>query len=259
MLTDQNKYFLQFMISRSCASLKEVLKYMKTLKIEDQQLDEAFIATIAAEINNEIAAQKFEICFKHCEVTGSKNVVFINTVTDDASKAQIKYSPLNMEYFQSIIKDIISSNKRCLSMIGCMNLTSTLTKKLTRIQAEEYIKSWIKYGYLYDDDNHVYLGSKFLSEYMNYMEATCKDYMSVCSLCAEALFVGKVCTTCNIAFHKHCLMKKSNNQLTQCPQCKAEDVVDNIEHDITEHHNDSEEQEEMDTNIDCTENEGQSD
>lgn len=142
-------------------------------------------------INREITKQEFKIVLNVCEVTGQKQVILINTANDDISKLQNAFSTTQLEFFQRILQEIVTSEDKKLPHIYCLNLSTKLTGKLTHRDAEKLIDKWTRMGYLVQHDSDIYLGSRCIIEFTSFFKGHCEDYVRNCSLCSELVF--KVC------------------------------------------------------------------
>lgn len=124
----------------------------------------------------------------NCEITGERLIVWLNTRNDEISKLQNTFTPIELEYFQVLLKEIVVSQERYLVFSICSNLSSTLTAPLSKTDSFKLLSKWIKSGYFVKKDGRVYLGVRTLNEYSSYFHEYCEDYFSTCSLCSEKVF-----------------------------------------------------------------------
>lgn len=151
-------------------------------EIEDINMLERLVA----EINGTISKQSFKLKFFVCEVTNQKVLVWLNTKNDDISKLQIKFSPVELEYFHAILQELIHNEEHRLTTIVCINITSTLTSHLTRENGQKLLNIFLKNGYFVVKGAYIYLGPRLILEFTIYLKTHCPE--SVCTLCSELVF-----------------------------------------------------------------------
>lgn len=141
---------------------------------------------IITKINGEIVRNGLKLTYGRCEITNNKCIALINTKCDTIALLQSTFSPVQLEYFQAIISEILGSDEYRITFIICINITSTLVGKMTRDQGQNTLNVWIKGGYFIKDEDYVYLGLRTKMEFATYLRQHCPD--SLCKLCSELVF-----------------------------------------------------------------------
>jgi len=218
MYGDPHKYFVQFMLKNSYISVEKALEFCQ--KHVDEVNDMTTLKTFMSEINRTISKQELKISMLKCEVTGDVKLALLNTANDEISKLQNIFSPIETEYFQLLLKDIIVSDEHKIQNMACFNLTNNLTATLRKDAVEKLLKKLIDEGYLVEKDSYMYLGPRCVVEFAPYFQTHCKDYYTICHLCSELVFTGKCCSSCTKLMHNHCIEKYLAKQ-NKCPNCKA--------------------------------------
>lgn len=141
-----------------------------------------------SQINRNITSQSFKIVTTRCEVSGDTSLSFINTSSDSISKLQIEYTPVQLEFFQAVTKEILSSDDKCIESIQCLNLSSNCKlATFTRQAAESCMEDWSDTGYFVAKGEFFYLGARYIEEFSSYLVSSCKPYISTCMLCSALL------------------------------------------------------------------------
>ncbi|KAG5875130.1 hypothetical protein JTB14_015457 [Gonioctena quinquepunctata] len=174
------------------------------------------LKTLIIEINREISKQFFKIVISTCEVTSKNMIVWMNTKNDEISRLQNIYSALELEYFHSILQEILNSEEHKITFIVCINITSTLSGFFSRDSGQNVLNKWLKAGYFIRRDSHIHLGPRLILEFTSYLKTHYPD--SMCNLCSELVFTGSQCQSCNKTLHSYCLSKYLINQKS-CPCC----------------------------------------
>nr|XP_023011539.1 non-structural maintenance of chromosomes element 1 homolog [Leptinotarsa decemlineata] len=143
-------------------------------------------------------------------------IIWLNTKNDQLSRLQNIYSALELEYFHTILHEILNSEDYKLTFIVCINITSTLTGFFSRDNGQNVLYKWIKAGYFVRKDAHVHLGPRLILEFTSYLKTHFPN--SMCNLCSELVFSGNQCQSCHKMLHSYCLSKYLVNQKT-CPCC----------------------------------------
>lgn len=123
-----------------------------------------------------------------CEVTSAVNFTLLNTANDDICKLQNNYTPIETEYFQQLLKEIITTDDHRIQSIACYNLTDALSGNLRKDNIEILLNKWVEEGYLVEKDSYIYLGPRCIVEFAPYFRQHCKDYYASCHLCSEPVF-----------------------------------------------------------------------
>ncbi|KAJ8919171.1 hypothetical protein NQ315_012157 [Exocentrus adspersus] len=211
-----HKYFVQYMLKNGVSSVDDALSYCKYIskgKIETMTQ----LKTLIIELNREISKQFYKLVLFVCEVTNRNMVVWLNTKNDDISKYQIAYSPIELEYFQAILQEILHSEDHRITFIVCINITSTLTAHFSRDSGQKVLNKWLKGGYYIKKGDFIHLGPRTILEFTAFLRANCPD--SICNLCSEIVFTGSKCYHCDKVLHSYCLSTYLSTQ-SICPCCK---------------------------------------
>lgn len=158
------------------------------------------LKSIIVEINEKISKQGLKISFIKCEVMCKDNIILLNTINDDICKHQNIFSATELEFFQTIIREIIMSDDHRINNISLINLTNTLTTTLKKDLAEKNIETWTSLGYLVTKDGFSYLGARCIVEFTSYFQNHCKDYLNSCHLCSELVFSVSILISYNTKF-----------------------------------------------------------
>ncbi|XP_018580379.1 non-structural maintenance of chromosomes element 1 homolog [Anoplophora glabripennis] len=213
-----HRYFVQYMLQNGTSTVNNAITYCR--HVSQGKVDSmTHLKTLVIEINREISKQFYKIVFFVCEVTNQNVVIWLNTKNDDISKHQISFSTIELEYFDSILKEILNSEEHRITFIVCINITSTLTSQFSRDSGQTVLNKWLKGGYYVKRGDYIHLGPRTILEFTAYLRSNCPD--SLCNLCSEIVFTGKKCNECNKLLHSHCLSTYLSNQ-NVCPCCRNE-------------------------------------
>lgn len=137
------------------------------------------------EINGEISKQELKIAIVKCEVTEDTKVLLLNTANDDITKLQNGFTSVELEYFQTLFKELITIPEHKISTMACFNLSGSVANSIRKDNVETVLEKWRKEGYLVVKDSFTYLGARCIVEFAPYFSQHCKEYLSNCYLCSE--------------------------------------------------------------------------
>lgn len=194
------KYITQYMINKGSTSTKNLFDYCQKIcpgthlgaYSKKTGLNTFFtdvggsIEELIKEINSNISEQSFLIEFATCEVTNQKLVIWCNKKNDDISRSQKHFSPLKLEYFQAILLEMLNSTTCYINYVNAINISSTLTRRLTLYDAEIILMEWIRIGYFVKKSEDLYLGVRTITEFQPYLNKN--PNKSNCELCNELVF-----------------------------------------------------------------------
>lgn len=204
----KHKLFLYYLLKNGVLTLANALQYCRDIKAGwlnlhmqiglfifklnyfflDEVTDPSSLKEFANVINRDITKQELEIVIGVCEITGQQHIAVINTANDEISKLQNVFTTLQLEFFQKILHEIVTSEEKKLSQIFCLNLSTKLTGKLAHADAERLIDRWSRMDYLVKHESDIYLGSRCIMEFTSFFKSYCKDYVQNCGLCSELVF-----------------------------------------------------------------------
>ncbi|KAK9875374.1 hypothetical protein WA026_007770 [Henosepilachna vigintioctopunctata] len=227
-----HRYFIQFMLKNGISTIPRATRYCS--KVGNETISEEKLGIIVNQINRVISNQYFKIIFAKCEVTQVEMVIWLSLKNDTLTKLHLNFTERQLEYFQSILHEIINSEQRKLMFVVCINITSSLTGNLSRDNALKVLEKWIEAGYFVKNDEFVHLGPRLIFEFTSYLRS-CRPEC-VCCLCSEISFTGKICDSCDKIFHSFCIERYMRSH-SSCPNCKEEwsetQVFKNIAQDNT--------------------------
>lgn len=126
------------------------------------------------------------IVVKKCELTGETSCCLINTVNDNISRLPGEFTTADYEFFNLIMKDIMLSGGKHISMITCLNLASKV--KQGKDVAQKKMERFFQLGYLTKEHGNIYLGPRGIAEYEEYLKQQFKHRITVCNLCNDNVF-----------------------------------------------------------------------
>lgn len=147
---------------------------------------------LLSEINNKIEAQQIKILLARCEVTNVEKVIVQTLADDDISKTQINFKAVEVEYFHTVMREIVKSEERRLQTIACLNLVKKLMAKLSKSDAERFLEKCERMGYLVTEVGYVHLGPRCILEFAPYFRTHCQDCLKYCELCSDIVFTVRV-------------------------------------------------------------------
>lgn len=147
-------------------------------------------------------------------------LVFISTSESAINKLQTNWNVAEVELFRLIMREIVTSEEFCRTIIYCMNLTSEVhVRPITKAKAEAVIRKWIQLGYFYELDEDIYFGPRMIAEFGTNLRTLYKDFVAVCNICKAIVFWGPRCGNCEEMVHKECI-EKYLSRIKECPACK---------------------------------------
>ncbi|XP_057339771.1 non-structural maintenance of chromosomes element 1 homolog [Microplitis mediator] len=226
-LHEEYQSFIQLFSQKgifSDAEMKEVVAKI----IGDDNLS-AVIQTL----NNALNQVEQKIQPSTCELSGKKYWMLVSTVIDDSDDEveveaeddddsddeRLWFSRAKLELLKLICHEIITSDSSCISTNDCLNLVTHMENKLSRGDADKFLKQIIKGSWLYSSEGNMYLGVRSITELMPYFKSNHPDLKS-CHLCKQTVFYGKKCQSCDKKMHVYCLSNfiKINGK-NECPHC----------------------------------------
>lgn len=164
-----------------------------------------------------MASHGFRLSCVTCEVSGEDLIIWLNTKNDSLNRLQNTFSPIELEYFQILMREIIISKERCLLYSICASLSTTLTSPLSKTDALDLLTKWNKSGYFVSKNSRLYLGARCIIEFCSYYREHCGDYLNTCSLCSEILFKVRICNVSYIFMNiKYPFRAKLVNTVKTC-------------------------------------------
>ncbi|ENN72114.1 non-structural maintenance of chromosomes element 1 homolog [Dendroctonus ponderosae] len=210
------RYLTQYLIKHGAISPEQALKHCEGIPgapIRDiTQLKNTVLA-----INRDISRQGFKLVWKFCEVTKQELLIWTNTKRDDIALHQLSFTPIELQYFHTIMEEILSDESHRLPYPAVLNLTSGLTSQFSRDSGQKAFQSWVANGYFVQLDDYVYLGPRLIVEFTTYLKSKFPE--QTCKLCSELVFTGKSCSLCHKLLHNYCLDKYLARE-NKCPSCR---------------------------------------
>ncbi|XP_039750901.1 non-structural maintenance of chromosomes element 1 homolog isoform X2 [Pararge aegeria] len=189
---------------RTIAS-KGVLTFSNAQNILDQSYpeDKPSIEDLAKQINDTIRPFQQTIKIVNDEVTSEKNIVFLFLGFDDATKSQNMFSAQELEFFRTLIEEIMTTESRQISSQYALNLVNKL--KVPKTDAQRLLRTWCRMHYLVEINTNYALGLRAIHEFQHYLRENMPDTINECCLCKEIVFRGYNCPLCGDAVHTRCL------------------------------------------------------
>ncbi|XP_022911842.1 non-structural maintenance of chromosomes element 1 homolog isoform X1 [Onthophagus taurus] len=208
--------FLSYVIKEGCLQTSRALEICKNFDI-DSIKNEKGLKCFIQTINERIGTYSMHISVINCEITGISYVVLNDMANDDISRMQKGFKPIELKYFEMIVKKIFCSKSKQLLINQCLNYSSTLPVKISITDAEVLLEKWKNLGYFVLNDDMVYLGVRCLSEFAPFFWKYCENYVKRCELCSELVVKGRSCASCKVTIHGYCLNNFSRQE--KCPHC----------------------------------------
>lgn len=161
-------------------------KKIRAILEDFQGLDD--LRLLISEVNDKIQAQRLKILLTRCEVTDAETVIVQTLASDDVSKTQDSFAAVELEYFQTVLREIVTADERRFQAIACINLVNGLTATLSKNDAERLLEKWSQTGYVVSKRGYVHLGPRCIAEFAPYFRTHCQDYLNYCGLCSDVVF-----------------------------------------------------------------------
>lgn len=229
---DIHRRFLQVLMNRRMISREDAFRlFCKIYQSEESDEEEATASPCRKDmewavsiINKVIKGLNMEIRCAQDEITTAKYYLLINTVDSHISKTFSKFSAAELEFFKTVLSEIVSSEDGCISSTACLNLNSSLSANLTKSDTEAILEKFCKYLWLYQKDGKVHLTILSIVELEPLLLSAYEDYVSICRLCKHIVIQGYRCDNCLALLHLNCvhLYTKGVDRVHSCPVCSAD-------------------------------------
>lgn len=147
-------------------------------------------------------------------------LTFVSTTESAINKLQSNWNAAEIELFRLMMREIVTSDESCRTLIQCMNMASEVkVKTITKAKAEAVIRKWINLGYFYELEENIYFGPRMITEFGTNLRTAYKDFVAVCNICKAIVFWGPHCGSCEEMFHEVCI-EKYLSRINSCPACK---------------------------------------
>lgn len=130
-------------------------------------------------LNRDLDFISLEIIKKTNPLTGTLQVLLINTLGDEISKLASFYKENEIAFFKQIIQEIVNSNF-IFSSTNALSLC-----KFDKKEGERCINNWINQGWLCEDDGKYTFGPKTVFELGSYLTNEYEDKLIFCTLCED--------------------------------------------------------------------------
>ncbi|XP_046393815.1 non-structural maintenance of chromosomes element 1 homolog [Ischnura elegans] len=199
--------FIQAMMCRKIVLWSEAADLLGNLaKNFSERPEEYQLQAVIDEINGRVRDLKMQLRDVTCEVTGKRYCTLVVTVETYVSRLSSKYTPNELQLFQKILDEIVTSNNGHILMNTCINLSNSLPEDMTKSNAEGVIRRFLAdKWFIQGDKGLIYLGARCISELEPVIRDMYKDYIGECPLCQQLAIVGKKCNSCFCRTHFHCL------------------------------------------------------
>ena len=130
-------------------------------------------------LNKDLDFISLEIINKTNPLTGTLQIILINTLGDEISKLATIHKETEIVFFKQIIREIVHSN-----FIYSSTYALSLCK-FDKKEGEQCINNWIRQGWLTEEDGKYTFGPKTVFELGSYVLNEYEDKLIFCSLCEE--------------------------------------------------------------------------
>ncbi|CAB3250791.1 unnamed protein product [Arctia plantaginis] len=219
------RFFLRTVASQGVVSLHEIKKILETFTGGNEEIK---IPDMVKEVNDEIRQYQQEIKLTNDEVTNEEVVVFMSVGYDDATKAQNVFSPTELEFFRTLIEQIMTTESRQVTGINAINLVGNMKSSFTKTDAQKLLNTWCKMRYLDKEENNYALGVRAIHEFEGYLRQNMPDIILECCLCKQIVYRGYNCPGCFLAVHTRCL-KRYLEKVQKWPCCKIDFSTEQLE------------------------------
>ncbi|PNF19244.1 Non-structural maintenance of chromosomes element 1-like protein [Cryptotermes secundus] len=229
---DLHKRFLQILMNRRMVSYEDAFRlFCKMYQSEEPDEEEATAGPCPKDmelavsiINKVIKGLNMEIRCAQDEITPAKYYLLVNTVDSHISRTFSKFSAAELEFFKTVLSEIVTSEDGCISSTACLNLNSSLPGNMTKSDTEALLEKFCKYQWLYQKDGKVHLTILSIVELEPLILSAYEDYVNICRLCKRIVMQGYRCDRCLALLHLHCvhLYTKGVDRIHSCPVCSAD-------------------------------------
>lgn len=208
-------YFIRnFLITRTIEKTET-----KTLYRSIFQNDGNFQDVLDA-VNNLLEKSKLRIKLATCEVTSKEYYCLHSTFyKPDLVWGNSSYTDHQLDYFQSVLKQIIVSENGTISSMECLNLKTRLSKN----DAQNFLLDLIENNLLLKlSRGKLTVSALAICELYPFFEHHFQEALSSCEVCKKPIIYSILCPNCGIRVHKHCFVKyKGQMKRPKCPKCNA--------------------------------------
>ena len=123
----------------------------------------------------------------------TNSLILVNRNSNGVS-AMVDYTKVELEYLKIVLRHIMESDDKQISMIYALNRVNDLQgKRFSQADAEDFLKRlykdhWIQYT---EGNDGIKLAPRFVKEMEPYLKVVYEDYTGMCVACQK--FVMKVC------------------------------------------------------------------
>ncbi|XP_077279379.1 SMC5-SMC6 complex component Non-SMC element 1 [Temnothorax americanus] len=179
-------------------------------------------AKVLSEINAQLRPLYMTVKCTTCEVTGQLYWVFASTVLDKSASFHPEFSQAELALLRSVYSEIVTSSNGYVSSTFCLNLCSSLNLRLSKADADEFLREMVARKWLYSKDGKYYMGVRSIAELLQYFKDTYENNLQICTLCKQELFYSEKCSACDAATHVYCLENyaRTHGGPAGCPTCR---------------------------------------
>lgn len=223
-MTKSHQLFLQTFMTHGVLNAKQVFHWLKTStdRYGGEQKDERQqLVDFVHLINNCIKPYGMEIKKVIDEYDGANCYCLVNTTESNITLFATRYSGGELEFFKVLVEMVVLSEHGTVGSIAAVNIVDSLTKKMTKADAEHLLKRLEKDKWISKTQNgKVFLAARTLIELEQYILEMYSESVVKCNLCKRLCIQGDNCSHCVIRIHKHCAQQffrpQTNNK---CPAC----------------------------------------
>ena len=162
---------------------------------DDQMAKHRYLKDFLKCINEEIEQinMKIEHFSDEESKKKTKSLILVNRNSNGLS-AMVDYTKVELEYLKIVLRHIMESDDKQISMIYALNRVNDLQgKRFSQGDAEDFLDRlckdhWIRYT---EGNEGIKLAPRFVKEMEPYLRVVYEDYIGTCAACQK--FVMKVC------------------------------------------------------------------
>ncbi|WWD09182.1 hypothetical protein V865_007304 [Kwoniella europaea PYCC6329] len=234
--TNLHRLFIQSMLSRRAIKEDVALEMYKRAVGACQANDDTFrplhettirgFRTFITDVSDILHDLGMEVVLGQ-EQTGKGRtwVVLRNTDPTEVALQATDYTPLEIDYYRRVVKEIIESYPaNSISHGQATTIVGELEGTMARHVAETLLDSLCSRGWLSKSKRGRYtLGVRAISELETYLKQQFEDYMQNCKHCKRVMLDGVCCSKegCDAHYHSYCYSAILKLPRPSCPGCKS--------------------------------------
>ncbi|WWC86017.1 uncharacterized protein L201_000888 [Kwoniella dendrophila CBS 6074] len=231
-----HRIFIQSMLSRRAMKEDVALEMYKRAVGACQANDDTFrpthdvslrgFRTFLTDVSDILHDLGMEVITGQEQIGKGKSwVVLRNTDPTEVALQATDYTPLEIDYYRRVVKEIIESYPaNSISHGQALSIVGELESQMARHVAETLLNSLCSRGWLYKSKRGRYtIGVRAALELEPYLKQQFEDYMQNCKQCKRLMLDGVCCSTrdCEAHFHEYCFAAISKLPRPTCPDCKT--------------------------------------